>query len=785
MAKKITDETKRQLKTVVDYFGNEDREVRDRQIRTWRKLKLLWENLQHTYYSEVAHDWRIPEAERYGGDDDQAYYDKPVNVYRAYLESIIAALSITVPPVSCYPDDADNALDQSTAKAGDKIAELIFKHNDAPLLWLHALFIYMTEGMTACYTYPEYDEKYGTYEEKHHREDVEVHEYQICPICQFEMGDRIISNTQRNKFAPGEEDAFVNDFLFNEGMDICESCGRTVIPELQQSNLIVTRWVGTTHKPKARICMEAYGGLFVKVPIWARTQKDCTYLIYAYETHYANAIEEYPDIRGKIERNKSTPTGVMDTYEQLGRLSPQYRGEYPMDNVTIRECWLRPAAFNILEDEQADDLKKQFPNGVKVCLVNECVAEACNESLDDRWTITYNPLSDYIHFDPMGLLLTSVQEITNDLISLTVQTIEHGIPQTFADPKVVNFKAYRQNESVPGAIYPINKGSTGGRALGEFFHEVKTATLSAEILPVFQKFQELGQLVSGALPSLFGGQLEGSRTASEYSMSRAQALQRQQNTWKTLLSWWKNIFGKVIPQYIKEVREDERFVKKDTNGNFVNVFIRKAELEGKIGSVELEANENLPLTWSQQKDVIMQLLESNNEMIISTLGSPENLPYIKRAIGLTEYIIPGEADRQKQYDEIQKLIDSEPIEMPPDPMMQMEAELNGMPPMEPEMIPSVEVDFDLDNHQIEGGLCREWLISEAGRLCKIENPPGYQNVLLHYKMHKQAEMEQMMQSMPPPPPSGKDGEKAPKGKEQQAPPNTPPVNEAANVSSVQ
>ena len=38
-----------------------------------------------------------------------------------------------------------------------------------------------------------------------------------------------------------------------------------------------------------------------------------------------------------------------------------------------------------------------------------------NESLDDHWTLTYNPLSDYIHYDPIGLLLSSVQDITNDL----------------------------------------------------------------------------------------------------------------------------------------------------------------------------------------------------------------------------------------------------------------------------------------------------------------------------------------------------------------------------------
>src|SRR6187397_2720906 len=201
--KELTDDTKRLLKQLVDHFDDEDRAVRDRQIRQWRRLKLLWENVQHVYYSEVAHDWRVPETERAGQNSDQGFYDKPVNVYRAYLESIIAALSVTVPPVTCYPDDADNPLDVTTAKAGNKIAELIFRHNDAPLFWIHALFVFVTEGMTACYSYPKSDDSYGTYEEKKYEDFPETHEMSVCPFCQHELTSEDVTNTQRDKFMPG------------------------------------------------------------------------------------------------------------------------------------------------------------------------------------------------------------------------------------------------------------------------------------------------------------------------------------------------------------------------------------------------------------------------------------------------------------------------------------------------------------------------------------------------------------------------------------------------------
>ncbi len=749
MAKEYDDETKRLLKEVVDHFDNEDTALRERQIRTWRRLKLFWEGFHRAWYSEVAHDWRIWDESYQGGDTDQAYYDKPINVFRAYLESIIAALSVTVPPITCYPDDAENTLDLATAKAGDKIAELLFRHNDVTLLWLHALFIYCTEGMISCYCYPESKEEYGTYENKKYAETTEHMEVVKCPHCDYTIEERPYNpeeKTQREDSFQGNEDDLlasdVNPEQMQEqmpGMDenfggeMCPGCGSLVDPTITRESFVVTRLVGITKEPKTRICMEAYGGLYVKIPGYAKKQSDCPYLIFSYETHYANVIEKYEHLHGNesLVKNLKGGAGPRDPYEEWGRLSPQYQGDYPENVVTLRNCWLRPAAFNILTDEaEVESLKKQFPDGCKVVFANDQFAEACKEKLDDYWTLTYNPLSDYLQHDPLGLLLVSIQEITNDLTSLTLQTIEHGIGQTFADPGVLNFNAYRQQESTPGGIYEATAKS--GRAIGDGFYELRTATLSPEVMPFAQNIQSMAQLVSGALPSLFGGAMQGSgETASQYSMSRAQALQRLQNTWKVLTIWWKNIFGKAIPTFINETKNqgDERQVSKTKDGGFVNSFIRKAELEGKIGRVELEANENLPLTWSQQKDVIMQLLQAGNPEILAILGAPENLPVIRQAIGLTDFFVPGEDDMIKQNDEIKLLLESEPIATG-DEMM-------------PEQ-PSVEIDPTFDNHDVEFEIVRKWIVSEAGRQAKIDNPAGHQNVLLHGMMHYQMIQQEAM-----------------------------------------
>jgi hypothetical protein len=741
MTKKTPPEIIALLRKLKSEFEIEDTIVRERQIRTWRRLKLFWEGLHRTWYSETAHDWRIWDQETVIDDTQQDYYDKPINVFRAYIESIIAALSVVVPPVKCYPDDADNNLDLQTAKAGDRIAKLLYRHNDAPLLWIHALFIYCTEGMVGCYTYAKEDESYGTYENKKYQDTTEEHQYARCPTCGYNLSDEVTNSPEaqqfkdkmeqnEDKFAPTDDDIPIQDYINDEGTDLCPQCAQQIIPLIVKENLVVTRLIGITNEPKSRICMEAYGGLNIKVPCWARTQADCPYLRFSYETHYSNAIERYGELDGKELRDKirKMEGGRSPLNEEWARLSPQYNGEYPTSVVTVNNWWFRPSAFNSLDDEDAKRLKDLFPNGCHATFVNDEFAEACNEAMDDCWTLTYNPLSDYIHFDPLGLLLTSIQELTNDLISLTTQTIEHGIGQTFVDPETLNFDAYRQLEATPGGVYEA-KTKSGKQSLGDSFYEVKTASLSGEVLPFFNNLQSLGQLVSGALPSLFGGAVQGGGTASEYSMSRAQALQRLQNTWKMLTSWWKNIYGKAIPAFIEETQEDERMVERTKDGNFINVFIRKSELEGKIGRVELEANENLPMTWSQRKDVIMQLLQTGIPEVLQIIGAPENLPIIREAIGLDDFFVPDEDNVEKVYDDIHQLLNSTPIQ---DPMAGNE-------------MPSIEVDPTFDNPVIGFEIVRKWVISEAGRLAKIDNQAGYRNVLLYGQQYKMLQVQSQMQ----------------------------------------
>ena len=712
------------IKSIIDDFENEDRAVRERQIRDWKRLELMWSGFNNFYWDYVAHDWRI-----YGhgdGDDNEAgYYDKNINVFRAYLETIIASLSTTVPPIKCIPDDADNINDVLTAKGGSKIAELIYNHIDAPLLWVRMLWIFSLQGMVAAYNYTDEDSSYGSVDSLESHDELVDGQQTVCPICGMVIDEKELNDQEKYEFDPGNDDIVLHDLL-NKDQIPCPQCQMMIDPELKRNKITVTRLTGVTRQPKSRQCIEINGGLYVKIPNWAKDQKDCPYLSYNYETHYSNIYRDYPELRDELEDTdaKITSADGNQLYERWGRLSPQYRGEYPLNTPTVRCWWIRNSAFNCLSDNKLrKKLQKKFPDGCHAVMVNDHWVKACNQNLDDHWTLLFNPMSNYVQYDALGTLVTAVQEITVNLVSLELQCIEHSIPQTFFNPKFLNSEQYRNTEVSPGSMYPT-KTIGENRNISDGFHSLQTATVSPELGPFGAKINEMGQFVSGALPQVFGGSSNASsRTASQYAMQRNGAQQRLANlTGRDINYFWKNIFAKVIPAYIKEMLDDERLVKEQGDNNFINVVIKKSQMDGKIGDIRLEAPEGLPATLEQIKETVMQLMQTNNPEILAALGSPENLPTISKVLGLTGFNLPGEADREKQYEEIGLLLNSGPIPSPsPDGQMIEQSSI------QPEMM--------VDNHQIEAEICRNWLVGEKGRQAKTDNPEGYKNILLHLQAH--------------------------------------------------
>ena len=86
-------------------------------------------------------------------------------------------------------------------------------------------------------------------------------------------------------------------------------------PDFEDQSSIKTQQVGEHDTPKNRECLEVYGPLNVKIPVWCKDQFSTPYLILETDEHVALLKEIYPEIADKI-RASSYP----DTWEKEARV---------------------------------------------------------------------------------------------------------------------------------------------------------------------------------------------------------------------------------------------------------------------------------------------------------------------------------------------------------------------------------------------------------------------------------------------------------------------------------
>lgn len=717
-----SEEVQGALKTIILQLEKEDKPVRDLQIRYWKKLDYFWKGIQYIYWSEVAKDWKsIQDAFMSDPDYDPTLFAKVINFYRAHGESIIAALSTGLPYVRFYPDDADDPDDVMTAKAFDKISELIQKHNKGEQILLKALYCMYNSGFAAAYNRHVWDKDYGTIQKQDVQYTTQYTPQQACPEC-----GEPLDNAQEHDQLPDEPT-----------LD-CPLCG-PVSPMEKMIKQIIPIGIEEYDEPKSREIVDVYSSLYVKVPHYVTRIEESPYLILETDHHYALLKEIFPQIADKIQ-----PSTDSSTYDKWARSPTQYIADTSVSRATVKRVWLRPWIFNILDDDDLiKQLKKLFPDGVFCTLVNEIYAEACPEKLDDHWTLSRNPLSTHIHQEPIGEPYVQVQEMRNELLNLTMQTITFAIPETFADPQVLNFTKYSNTKAEPGSIYPAKP--VPGKGLSDSFFTIKTASLSEEVPNFKNQLDQDGQFVLGSFPSLYGGTQEGgSKTLGEYETSRNQALQRLSTPWKIVNQLWSEVMNKATRSFAHHMQEDEKIVGRDQNV-FSNSYIRLSQIQGKVGACEPESSEQFPVSWSQKRQALFQLLGMKDQRIDSAIFDPNNVPMVSRLLGFDDLYIPGEDERNMQLQEISELLKGQQVQ-----------------------------PNQWDNHPIHIGVCRAFLNSPAGEIQKLENPQGFGLVVQHMMAHQQLMAPppmpgpngpMPMPSLPPPsgPPSPQNGPQPPQG----------------------
>lgn len=726
----VTDEElEKALSTICDSFDEEDRPTWMNLTQVCRRLILMWHGFQRLAWSEISKDWKTPQqvAEAANIDIDPDDYSKNVNIYKAYGESIVAAASASIPKVRFFPKDANNANDILAAKEYTKAAELIQQGNAVKLLLLKANYIRFNSFYIAFYNYHHESSEYGTTKTPTYGPVVTESTQGICPSCGYP-----VDTTHPNP----------------DNSVTCPSCGQNVtpIPETQQDFGIDV--ISFDEEPLGKEIIEVYSPMHVKIAPYVRKLRDSPYLKLEVEQHYTKLRSLYPEIADDI--SASTPdTGETYRWSREG----VYESGLRVGLNTVHRWWLRPFAYEVLDKE--DDVKtyllKNYPDGIHCVFIDDKLAEVRAESMDEHWTIKEAVTAETIIADPIGAPLAPIQDMKNDLVDLTLQTIDHGIGETFVDPNVLDFDAYRATEATPGLMFPAQPGI--GKKLGDAFFQIRAATLSKEVPDFDDRLTEYGQLSVGAFPSIYGGFAEGgSKTLGEYQASKNQALQRLTIPWEEINAAWAEVIKKAVLSMKKYMKEDQHMVVPSGN-SFQNINVKKDELmNGEIGHVDTENSDQFPISWPERRDLLIKLLEMKDPNISGAIFDANNAGEVAKTIGFQNFHIPGEADRHKQLWEITELLKAGPSQP------QQGIGGSSIP------APTLSTEEFIDDHHVHMEVIKNWAVSPEGLEQRENNTQGYLNVMAHFMQHQQYVM----------PPPGVSPTAPPNGGGNPAPPNMPP-----------
>jgi len=697
----ILKESGKHVLSIVRGFEQEHEIIRDNHLLLKKKGEYFFRGEQRLYYDYEAQDYRaFSESPDYDPNSTDNLYNRVVNIYRAHGEAVIAALTVEIPGVNFLPDDGKNANDLDTATNYSSAGLLIQRHNDVDLLYPYAVYLAWISPLVAAYHYLKEDKKYGTYKKPVYGEKGETLTTWKCGNCEASL---------------------------TEDDEICPRCGSEDVKKIEEQ-VKVSFVKNYEDAPKARVEIKVYDVSNIKVSPYAKDQSETPYLILEYDEHISQARSRTGrDIKGSSDRH---------SYERYSRSPKDFNDDNNL--VTVQCVWLRPEAYYYDSLDIGDTLKELYPDGIYAELIDDEVIELRNENVDDYWTLFRVPLSPYIHSDPIGQPLFDPQEITNDILNLAVDTMQQAIPETFADPSVLNFDEYEKTVKRPGNIYQAK--ALAGKTLGDGFYSSRTATMSQEIDKFDSKMQQYSQLVVGAFPSIYGGTLQGgSKTFAEYDASRQQALQRLSLIHKAATRWWCKVIGKSVPLYVDSLVEDEKYSSQIGPGEFMNLTIKADATKGRIGHVEPTIANQLPLSWNQQRSNLISLIQMNNDEINAVLFSPINAALMAKMSGIPNLQIPGDEARNKQYREILQIVS-----------MTTEDEESPLPVDEQGAPQSpVSIDQTIDDHQIEAAVCRNFLQSQEGQELKASKPKTYAAILAHHNQHVAA-----MQAPPLQAPSG-------------------------------
>lgn len=671
------------------------------------------------------------------GNEDLNLYQFATNFYQMLGFAFVAGLSAQVPKTRFLPENAEREEDIATAKAASRVQEIIERQNHIKSLHKQGLlFLWMTGSYFRHTRYLVDSDRAGTHKEPvvELKQVTALPQRFACRSCGTQSPTRGLSSAAGVATLPN-----------------CRTCGSPLsendfFPEEKIEVPVITEQQDV---PNGMVAMTLYSALMVDAAPYAKNLRETPILNVDEEVDIASLRASYP----KHWEALRTALGPMLAEAQNERMARQMvysesggRSNFIQDLMpTLSRTWIQPWAFNYIENQEtARKLKKIFPKGCLLVNVGDLFLEAREARLTDEWTWAGTIQETFGLYPPaVGDAAIPLQERINDVANITHEYMDRiAAGMVLYNSNLIDGESLNAKPLLPGVLNPVKMkqaASAMGNRLEDAIVQVK-AEIDASIYTYTDKLVFTAQLISGTPPQIFGG-------AGDPHIETMGGQQQQLSTAMGKLSlFWDNVRDEhaqaaevAVACAQENMTEDWINVSTDESGQYRNNYVRLDEMEGNIHAYP-ETDQSFPMTWQEVKAFWEKLIEfgasGKNPYINAIMDDPTNQEQIATWTGVPGLVVPGRDMRNKVLRTIDLLMQQKPVPVPHPDEFAAERGLGSNANIE---LPSMEPDKELDDMDVIARTVRQWAQKNFDK--KDENPEGFRNVILYYKMAVQYGVE--------------------------------------------
>jgi hypothetical protein len=723
---------KNTLKALVSECSKDDPTARIVQVEQSWESRLFLKGYQHLLPRRGG-GWALPGDARFSvnvASNEAGLLS--TNIYGQEHDILTAALSCDPPRVQFFPKNSDKGPDVTAADAANKFKYCWSKANDWGSKVTEISSYLYTDGQAMLFTRSVADQRFGR--------------------------------------VSGEEGVVPEDEMDAAFSDTAQDTAQDTALDPAKAN--------DQGDPRIMSVTSVFGTLEIKTPISVNHLTDMQYAQLSCEVDVAIAKSRYPWVADKIKASGEN-TGGGDDLARTARRNVKLAvpGIYVTGDTTITYTFIRPSMF--MDDKAKvcrDSFMTKFPKGVLVITAGTEFACAYSVSMDDHLTLLHSSPGNGQNRRALGSSIIPVQKRLNKWLDLYDDYMVKGVPHKYYDSETFDMEAIQLQKNTPGAAHPFT------RQPGVAFTELMGTDPQVEAPPaLFQGIQffagPLAEQLSGALPSIFGGDIN-SNTVGAAKIQRDAALQRLGVPWKAI----KSVTASACQQAVICAAENGNDSVSDTVMGQGRITVEMEDLKGNVLCFP-EADSDFPESWTQRESRFTELvtLGQTNDFVKAILAQPKNAKIAKDAMRMSELEIPGATSVEKQQAEFEVLLKSGPV---PNPQVQqiqdqitkgqqvVSADAAQGIPVQPEvqamlqqltqqaqaLPPTVSTvpprQDESEDHAVEASVCWDWMNSSEGRTYyngDEQQRDAFDNVHSHWTEHT-ALAKKLTAPAPPPPP---------------------------------